>query len=111
MLYQSPPIDTDEVITEFKSVEDLTYMLDRKTFMDYDMEKVNVEYMPDESSVETKPENRDDEQVRTSPNTITAAFNVVKSVNDFGQLMLKGSNCPVCGKHVDFIPSNGYCSL
>ena len=111
MLYQSPPIDTDEVISEFKAVEDLTYMLDRKTFMDYDMEKVNVEYMPDESSVETKPENKDEEQERTSPNTIVAAFNVVRSVNDFGQLMLKGSTCPVCGKHVDFIPSNGYCSL
>ena len=26
-------------------------------------------------------------------------------------VLQKGGTCPVCGKHIDFIPGNGYCSL
>lgn len=91
---QGEPVDTDAIIKDFKAVEDMTTLLKASsTEAASDLEITNIE----------------DE--RTSKNTIEAAIGIIAAVNDFGYLLKRGSRCPVCGKHVDFMPSNGYCSL
>ena len=91
---QGEPVDTDSIIKDFKAVEDMTTLLKASST---------------EASNDLEIENIEDE--RTSKNTIEAAIGIISAVNDFGHLLMRGSTCPVCGKHVDFIPSNGYCSL
>jgi hypothetical protein len=48
---------------------------------------------------------------RTSKNAIEATVGLIGAVNEFGHYIKQGSICPVCGKHIDYLPGNGYCSL
>lgn len=90
---QGEPVNVDDIIKEFKSLEDTTTLLSASsTESDQEQEINNIEE-------------------RTSKNTIEAAIGVIAAVNDFGHMIMHGSTCPVCGKRVEFMPSNGYCSL
>lgn len=99
MYTQGEPVDTDGIIKEFKSVEDMTTLLS----------SASVDAMNNEDIAIIDEETEDEE--RTSKNTIEAAIGIIAAANDFGHFLTRGSTCPVCGKHVDFMPSNGYCSL
>ena len=92
---QGEPVDTEGIIKEFKAVEDMTTLLDSAAPEAMNSEEITI--------------SESDE--RTSKNTIEAAIGIIASVNDFGHMLMRGSTCPVCGKRVDFMPSNGYCSL
>jgi len=50
------------------------------------------------------------DNVRTSKSTIEAALGITSTINDFGELIKRGSKCSVCGKPMEHIPVNGYCS-
>ncbi len=53
----------------------------------------------------------DDDGNKKRKSTLEAAIGLASGVDQFGHYLLKGGTCPVCGKHIDFMPGNGYCSL
>lgn len=97
---QGEPVDTEGIIKEFKAVEDMTTLLGAAAPEAMNSEEITISEVDSET-----------EEGRTSKNTIEAAIGIIASVNDFGHMLMRGSTCPVCGKRVDFMPSNGYCSL
>lgn len=88
-------IDTASIIRDMKALEDTTTLMTSST-ADAENDSAIVSQGPDE---------------RTSKNTFEAAIGITAAVNDFGQFIARGSRCPVCGKVVPFMPSNGYCSI
>lgn len=92
---QGAPVDTASIIKDFEAVQDATTLMAAST--------ADAE---DNSAVVS-----DEPQERTSKNTFEAAIGLTAAVNDFGQFIMRGSRCPVCGKQVPFMPANGYCSL
>lgn len=92
---QGAPVDTESIMRETKALEDTTTLMSASV---PDAEDNNA-------IVSTQPEER------TTKNTFEAAVGIAAAVNDFGQFLIRGSRCPVCGKVVQFMPSNGYCSL
>ncbi len=53
----------------------------------------------------------DDDGNKKKKSTLEAAIGLASGIDQFGHYLMKGGTCPVCGKHIDFMPSNGYCSL
>lgn len=53
----------------------------------------------------------DDNGNKKKKSTLEAAIGLVSGIDQFGHYLMKGGTCPVCGKHIDFMPGNGYCSL
>lgn len=97
-IYQSSdPIDVNNIIKEFKALEDTTTLM---------MSSVKN---ADEESVVQVVEKVEGE--RTSKNAIEATVGIIGAVNEFGHYIKQGSRCPICGKHIDYLPGNGYCSL
>lgn len=112
ILQQGPPVDTAGILAEFKQLEDSAYFLQQKTFLDADKGNDNIDTMPaDTVDNDTTPEEPEENKSRTSPHVITATFKLKKAVDDMGRLFMNGSTCPVCGKRVRFMPSNGFCSI
>jgi hypothetical protein len=38
-------------------------------------------------------------------------YNTKATIDKYGKLIKQGGTCSVCGKHVDYVPMNGYCSI
>lgn len=53
----------------------------------------------------------DDDGNKKKKSTLEAAIGLASGIDQFGHYLMKGGTCPVCGKHIDFMPGNGYCSL
>lgn len=53
----------------------------------------------------------DDNGNKKKKSTLEAAIGLASGIDQFGHYLMKGGTCPVCGKHIDFMPGNGYCSL
>ena len=53
----------------------------------------------------------DEDGNKEKKNILQGTLGVLQSVDEFGHYLIKGGTCPVCGKHVEFMPGNGYCSL
>lgn len=93
--HQAEPVDTESIMKEFQAVDDTTTLMGSSVSEAEDINDVTL--------IETNG--------RTSKNTLEAAVGIVAAVNDLGQYIKRGSKCPVCGKQVDFMPANGYCSI
>lgn len=73
----------------------------------------SVQNAEDEDIVKNVTSNitEDKDGTKEKKNTFEAAIGLASAVDQFGHYLLKGGTCPVCGKHVDFMSGNGYCSL
>ena len=92
---QGDYIDVTGIVKEFKTVDEMTNLM-----------KSSVGNAQNDTAV---IDTLSDEEGRK--NIIEAAVGMVGAVNDFGHYITSGSICPICGKTVKFIPSNGFCSL
>ena len=93
-IYKSNPINVNGIVKEFKALEDTTTLM-----------KSSVSEAENEDMVIAITDER------TSKNAIEATVGLIGAVNEFGHYIKQGSICPVCGKHIDYLPGNGYCSL
>lgn len=87
-------IDLPNIIKDFKVVDEVSLSL-----------KASVGNAQTDKTVIEKIQTGD------KKSTIEATLGIVGAVNDFGHYLTRGSICPVCGKYVRYIPSNGFCSL
>ena len=42
---------------------------------------------------------------------VNAVFNTIAVIDKFGKAIAQGGTCSVCGKHINYVPLNGYCSV
>lgn len=49
--------------------------------------------------------------VETVHGCVQAVFDTVQTIDKFGKALKQGGKCSVCGKHIDYVPLNGYCSI
>ena len=88
-------VDVNGIVREFNTVDNLTKLLSANA----------CNAGNDKTIVATLSDGK------TPKNTIEAAVGLIGAVNDFGHYITRGCRCPVCGKYVKYLPSNGYCSI
>lgn len=100
--HQGKETDVNQQIKDTVALQDVTTLA-----------AASVQNAEDEDIVKnvTNTVTEDEDGTRTSKNTLDAAIGLTAAVDQFGHYLLKGGTCPVCGKHIDFMPGNGYCSL
>lgn len=100
--HQGQEVDVNSIVKDLQATSDLTTLMGS-----------SVATCEDDANIVTITEEQLDVSTgeRTTKNTFEAAVGIVQSVNEFGQFLKKGGTCPVCGKHIDFMPGNGYCSI
>lgn len=100
--HQGKETDVNQQIKDTVALQDVTTLA-----------ASSVQNAEDEDIVKNVTSNvtEDEDGTRTSKNTLDAAIGLASAVDQFGHYLVKGGTCPVCGKHIDFMPGNGYCSL
>lgn len=88
---QDEPVDTNAIIQDLEAVDSVTTLMG-----------VSVEDVENSSDIIIDP---------SKPNTVDAVVGLYKSVNDFGEYLLKGEECPICHRRSPALHPNGYCSL
>lgn len=92
---QGDNIDVTGIVKDFKTVDEMTDLM-KSSASNAQNDPAIIDTLSDEEG---------------HKNTIEAAVGMLNAVNDFGHYITSGFTCPICGKHVKFIPSNGFCSL
>ena len=100
--HQGKETDVNQQIKDTVALQDVTTLA-----------AASVQNAEDEDIVKnvTNTVTEDKDGTRTSKNTLDAAIGLASAVDQFGHYLTKGGTCPICGKHIDFMPGNGYCSL
>lgn len=91
-------INVNDIVKDVQAISDMTTLMS-SSVADVENNSDIVKVTQEQSSE------------RTSKNTFEATVGIIAAVNDVGEFIKKGGTCPVCGKHIDYMPANGYCSL
>lgn len=100
--HQGNETDLNQQIKDAVALEDTTTLASS-----------SVQNAEDEDSLKAVNDeiSEDEKGNKEKKSTLEAAIGLASAVDQFGHYLMKGGTCPVCKKHVDFMPGNGYCSL
>ena len=91
-IYTDPPTEksSDQILIEFCNFEEAAMSL---------------------SKLCTSPLSCEQMSVKEIEGGIQGIYNFKKNIDEFGKALKYGSECSVCGKHMDHVPPNSYCSI